>query len=267
MRRNSPENLGEKGADLIRDLRKWTGERKKRTCGISARRLNRHAERRGWYRDAESPVVRKRRDVGEWSAIHRRRRGISKGNANASDCRSPSARRWTMEGQWSDFPLVANRTTFPEGDRRDRRKSVLSSGSGLEGASGRNDPPPKPETRERNDLDRTPGKLPRQKNNRKIEAKMERANRGGDPIAVARGKRSSVFQFPTFIFRGSWGNPPCSRRSCGRDAFGSDFPEPLPAANPSLHLPGIRPLPSNAGKETIKGPEILSTSGPMRGKH
>lgn len=175
--------------------------------------------------------------MGEWSAIHRRRRGISKGNANASDCRSPSARRWTMEGQWSDFPLVANRTTFPEGDRRDRRKSALSSGSGLEGASGRNDPPPKPETRERNDLDRTPGKLPRQKKNRKIEAKMERANRSGDPIAFAPGKRSSVFRFPTFIFRGSWGESSVQqavmRKRCLRERFsrissGGNFYAPSP---------------------------------------
>ena len=110
-------------------------------------------------------------------------------------------------------------------------------------------------------------KVPRQKNNRKIEAEMGRANRGGDPIAFAQGKDHPFSGFQRSFFGDHGGNPPCSRRSCGRDAFGSDFPEPLPAANPSLHLPGIRPLPSNAGKETIKGPEILSTSGLMRGKH
>lgn len=178
----------------------------------------------------------------------------------------PLCRQWTMEWKWSAYSLFINGATFPEGDRRNRRKSALSSGSGLEGASGRNDPPPKPETRERNDLDRTPGKVPRQKNNRKIEAKMERANRGGAPIAFAQGKDHPFSGFQRSFFGDHAGNPPCSRRSCGRDAFGSDFPESLPEAISSLHLPGLRPLPERRNKGTITGPEILFDVRPDAGK-
>ncbi len=108
-------------------------------------------------------------------------------------------------------------------------------------------------------------KVPRQKNNRKIEAEMGRANRGGDPIAFAPGKRSSVFLFPTFIFRGSCGESSV-QQAVMRKRFGSDFPESLPEAISSLHLQGLRPLPERRDKGTITGPEILFDVRPDAGK-
>lgn len=86
------------------------------------------------------------------------------------------------------------------------------------------------------------------------------------PLRSPREKDHPFSGFQRSFFGDHGENPPCSRRSCGRDAFGSDFPEPLPAANPSLHLPGLRPLPERRDKGTITGPEILFDVRPDAGK-
>ena len=152
----------------------------------------------------------------------------------------PLCRQWTMEWKWSAYSLFINGATFPEGDRRNRRKSALSSGSGLKGASA--------ETIRLRNQERggaTTAKDTRQTPTTKEQPQNRSENGESKPgrrsHCVRPGKRSSVFRFPTFIFRGSCGESSvqqavmrkrCLRERFSRTSSGGNFFAPSPGTPP-----------------------------------